>query len=1231
MVAHSPGKWEIRVRVPAEQSKGETGPRRASPPVLIALREPLPIDRTRMRSNGQEEKVILKNVNGRFRPFKVSAILGPSGAGKTSLLNILTCNRCCEWDNVVNEEVVGVREEGVAGRDGARSNIFPGDHQSCVRPWLGLVFRIDRWAGVQGNVTVNGQSWNRSQFRRLCCYITQEFAMMELLTVRETLQIAANLKLPGKIWCAKRKVQKIKLMRSSSCLLILKKEQKTQVRYLSGGEKKRLSIGVELITNPPVMFFDEPTSGLDSSASLMVMEHLQSLAQTGITVVVVIHQLSFQCFQYCDDVLLLSCGRSLFNGPANTLADTFATLGYHCPPFFNIAEFAVEVANMKPDQVKHLVDNAQEFYRGRSGDFFSELARRSLKGVGDDPTSEMSPMLIGEDKHHKITIQRQSSSNIQGYPISTFAQFCILFKRCTLCINRDLSKQLSTLEDLNLVMAQVSQHLPYQTLIRWCDAIRWAGVQGNVTVNGQSWNRSQFRRLCCYITQEFAMMELLTVRETLQIAANLKLPGKIWCAKRKVQIEDKVDEILELLILKKEQKTQVRYLSGGEKKRLSIGVELITNPPVMFFDEPTSGLDSSASLMVMEHLQSLAQTGITVVVVIHQPSSRCFQYCDDVLLLSCGRSLFNGPANTLADTFATLGYHCPPFFNIAEFAVEVANMKPDQVKHLVDNAQEFYRGRSGDFFSELARRSLKGVGDDPTSEMSASHVDRRRQASQNHHPKTKFLQHSRLPNLHIRSVLHLKNTQKNNTQNTTKHPTQTTHTHTQKPHVDKKTSITKSPSKDKFSTFKVTNLHIRSEKTSITKSPSKDKVPPTFKVTRSPHSLSSEKTSITKSPSKDIVPPTFKVTQSPHSLSSEKTSITKSPSKDIVPPTFKVTQSPHSPVLYILYLYYSRGQSHVDRRRQASQNTTKTPHTNPPTPTTKKKITIQRQSSSNIQGYPISTFAQFCILFKRCTLCINRDLQLSRVRLTTHAVVSLLLGILFYNFGTDASKVYGNFSFIFFNVLFVFFATSMPTICTFPKEADVFLREQSNNWYPIRAYYFAKILADLPLQILCPTIFVAVGWYMTGQPLVLYRFGMLWLVSVLVAVLAQTIGNACGAALTVETALFIVPSSTIPVLLLSGFFVTMKDLYAPFQVLAEFSYFKFAFEAACQSVFGYDRPKLACSQPYCHYKQLSKFLHDIGMSDFTFWHNIVCLATWIFVMQLFLYILLRWRVSQAKV
>jgi hypothetical protein len=118
--------------------------------------------------------------------------------------------------------------------------------------------------------------------------------------------------------------------------------------------------------------------------------------------------------------------------------------------------------------------------------------------------------------------------------------------------------------------------------------------------------------------------------------------------------------------------------------------------------------------------------------------------------------------------------------------------------------------------------------------------------------------------------------------------------------------------------------------------------------------------------------------------------------------------------------------------------------------------------------------------------------------------------------------------------------------------------------------------------------------------------------------------------LTSQTAVFVVPSSTIPVLLLSGFFVTLKDLYRPFQILAEVSYFKFAFEGACQSIFGYDRPKLPCSQPYCHYRQVNKFLSDIGMQDFTYWHNVVCLVVWIMVMQVLLYVVLKWKLSKAK-
>lgn len=113
--------------------------------------------------------------------------------------------------------------------------------------------------------------------------------------------------------------------------------------------------------------------------------------------------------------------------------------------------------------------------------------------------------------------------------------------------------------------------------------------------------------------------------------------------------------------------TMTASLSGGEKKRLSIAVEIVTNPRVLFLDEPTSGLDSSSSSQVISLLKNMAESGCTIVSAIHQPSSHMITMIDEIMILSWGEKLYGGPQNKIIETFKNAGFICPPFYNIGEF------------------------------------------------------------------------------------------------------------------------------------------------------------------------------------------------------------------------------------------------------------------------------------------------------------------------------------------------------------------------------------------------------------------------------------------------------------------------------------------------------------------------------------------------------------------------------------
>ncbi|KTF76382.1 hypothetical protein cypCar_00034084 [Cyprinus carpio] len=171
------------------------------------------------------------------------------------------------------------------------------------------------------------------------------------------------------------------------------------------------------------------------------------------------------------------------------------------------------------------------------------------------------------------------------------------------------------------------------------------------------------------------LMGTLTVRENLAFSANLRLSRKEYSSADK---QMRVDSVIQELGLNDCADTKIgtmflRGVSGGEKKRCSIGMELITAPSLLFLDEPTTGLDANTANSIMELLQKLSKKGKTVIFSIHQPRYSIFSQFDHLTLINKGEITYAGAANRAISYFEDLGYKCEPFNNPADFFLDVTN------------------------------------------------------------------------------------------------------------------------------------------------------------------------------------------------------------------------------------------------------------------------------------------------------------------------------------------------------------------------------------------------------------------------------------------------------------------------------------------------------------------------------------------------------------------------------
>ncbi|CAA7406515.1 unnamed protein product [Spirodela intermedia] len=205
-----------------------------------------------------------------------------------------------------------------------------------------------------------------------------------------------------------------------------------------------------------------------------------------------------------------------------------------------------------------------------------------------------------------------------------------------------------------------------------------AFLSGTILLNGRKTTLSF--GTAAYVTQEDNLTSTLTVRETISYTANLRLPEKMPWSEKKRLVEGTIDEMgLRDCTDTPIGNWHLRGISTGEKRRVSIAVEILTRPRLLFLDEPTSGLDSASAFFVVQTLRNLARDGRTVIASVHQPSNEVFGLFDHLCLLSAGRIVYFGQASEAYNFFTHAGFPCPPLRNPSDHFLRCINSDFDKV------------------------------------------------------------------------------------------------------------------------------------------------------------------------------------------------------------------------------------------------------------------------------------------------------------------------------------------------------------------------------------------------------------------------------------------------------------------------------------------------------------------------------------------------------------------------
>jgi ABC-type multidrug transport system ATPase subunit len=252
-------------------------------------------------------------------------------------------------------------------------------------------------------------------------------------------------------------------------------------------------------------------------------------------------------------------------------------------------------------------------------------------------------------------------------------------------------------------------------------------VTGDFWLNGEKVADDEFRSVIGFVDQDDTLMPTLTVHETILDSALLRLPKDMSRASKEQKVED-VERQLGIYHIRHQmigsEEGSGRGISGGEKRRVGIACELVTSPSILFLDEPTSGLDAYNAFNVVECLVTLVKTyNRTVVFTIHQPRSNIVALFDQLMLLAEGRLVYSGPFSKCQSYFDSIGYACPPGFNIADYLIDLTMHAGTPIEFEDDEDAEYLGGgedgRATRASSTMAVKSIPSISNVSLEDRSA--------------------------------------------------------------------------------------------------------------------------------------------------------------------------------------------------------------------------------------------------------------------------------------------------------------------------------------------------------------------------------------------------------------------------------------------------------------------------------------------------------------------------------